>query len=209
MIEFLIIFRYNFIALWHSSACCGCRAIDFIKQTRLLLRSNERQKREEIQLSWQMVEEYKRRYLRNTIISSLDVPTHKSFNFYSLIGSRYVRASLLFITIRSICHRLYHRLKFHRFIASACSLTARAVALNLILNSQAFLMAIMRRFFMVVMDVSPPPFNRHIFLMTSNCIRSLYGKEKRGLSVYWMNLSLWHPLAFKHFMTCWGFFSTL
>lgn len=106
MIEFLIIFRYNFIALSHS-ACCGCQAIDFIKQTRLLLRYDERQKREEIQLSWQMVEEYKRRYLRNTIISSLirgalDVSTHKSFNFYSLIGSRYVRASLLFITTQFI-----------------------------------------------------------------------------------------------------------
>lgn len=147
-----------------------------------------------------MVEEYKRRYLRNTIISSLirglSMFQHTKVSI-SIVSSDLVTWGLRYCLKRlvSIYHRLYHRLKFHRFIASACSLTARAAALNLILNSQAFLMAIMRRFFMVIMDVSPSPFIRHIFLMTSNCIRSLYGKEKRGLSVYWMNLSLWHPPA--------------
>lgn len=72
VIEFLIIFEViSFIS--HSAwlcSCCGCRNIDFIKQTRLVPRLVVTEKGEEIQLSYQMKEEYKRRILSNTIIST-------------------------------------------------------------------------------------------------------------------------------------------
>lgn len=112
VIEFLrYIFRYNFIYLALGMTCCGSwRDIDFIKQTRLLLRlaasQEKNRRRQRIQLSYQMKEEYKRRYLRNNFFSFssshlVDVSAHKSFNFYRLIRSVTWGASLLFIAASS------------------------------------------------------------------------------------------------------------
>lgn len=83
------------------------RDIDFIKQTRLLLRlalrhSKKKQRRQRIQLSYQMKEEYKRRYLRNNsfIVTSRRCFNTQKFQFLLSHQIRYVRASPLFMAAK-------------------------------------------------------------------------------------------------------------
>lgn len=149
-----------------------------------------------------MNEEYKRRYLRNNFFSFssshlVDVSAHKSFNFYRLIRSVTWGFSPLFIAASSFS--LSFKVSFLFFMEESFFLRNRK-------KFEGFLMAIMRSVFMVVM-LFRFVFNRHIFVMTSNCIRSLYDKRnvlKVSIERSWRYVIPALCVFANIFMTCLG-----